>query len=63
MFCVFCVDFMKSESILSEFGAFFEELHFSHRTLPRGPSVQLLAVANLLTRAIILRSDPTKPKF
>ena len=37
MFCVFCVDFMKSEPILSRFGGFFGKLHFRHRTPPRGP--------------------------
>ena len=50
--CVF-IDCVKSELILSKFGGFLEKLHSRHKTPRRGPSVQLLVVANLLTWAII----------
>ena len=44
VFHVFCVDFVKSELILRKFGGFFEKMHFHHKTLARGSSVQCLVV-------------------
>ena len=53
----------KYELILRRFNDFLEFLHLDHRDLPRGESVQLLTVANILSSAIIFRSESTKPKF
>ena len=43
----------KYELILRRFRDFLEFLHFHHRDPPRGESVQLLSVANILSCAII----------
>ena len=47
----------------SDGGFFVEFSHFHHKAPPRGPSVQILGAANLLSWAIIFGSDPTTPKF
>ena len=43
----------RYESILRRFGDFLEFLHLRHRDPPRGESVQLLIVANILFCVII----------